>query len=130
MTWELLRSRWTFPVLTTLQDGPSGSGRLLHRINEGAARNADLLGARVLHSGVLLVGLRQMDEENLLLTRRPGTETGRSVDLWELTAAGRELLRSLWMTWRYGQPAIAALWPPRCEDAPTSKGALIPANLS
>ncbi|HEY8984932.1 MAG TPA: hypothetical protein VIU15_35830 [Streptomyces sp.] len=95
MTWELLRSRWTFPVLTTLQDGPSGSGRLLHRINEGAARNADLLGARVLHSGVLLVGLRQMDEENLLLIRRPGTETGRGVDLWELTAAGRELLRSL-----------------------------------
>ncbi|WP_075737709.1 winged helix-turn-helix transcriptional regulator [Streptomyces acidiscabies] len=95
MVLELLRNRWTFSVLVTLLEGPLDGRQLLISINEGAARNADLVGARVLHSNVLLARLRQMEKEGLLLVGQPGSDAGDGPDLWELTAEGKELFHSL-----------------------------------
>ncbi|QNP74972.1 winged helix-turn-helix transcriptional regulator [Streptomyces roseirectus] len=91
MTLELLRNRWTYPVLVALLDGPLGTGRLLALINEGTARNADLVGSRVLRERVLLTTLRQLETEGIFLSGRTEPEPA----IWELTVAGRELLHSL-----------------------------------
>lgn len=95
MTLELLRNRWTFSVLVTLLEGPLDGRQLLISINEGAARNADLVGTRVLHSNVLLARLRQMEKEGLLLVGHPGSDARGGPDLWELTSEGKELFHSL-----------------------------------
>jgi len=108
MSLELLRNRWTYPVLVSLKDGPLRTAQLLGHINEGTARNADLVGDRALHEKVLLTTLRQMQDEGLLLLRRAEADPGTR----ELTLAGTELLHSLhpvgvWATAHHDQLATA-----------------------
>ncbi|MEV7393949.1 winged helix-turn-helix transcriptional regulator [Streptomyces sp. NPDC091215] len=95
MSLELLRNRWTYPVLVALLDGPLRASQLLKLINEGTARNADLGGSRALHEKVLLTTLRQMEEEGLLLCQRVATDPMSGRGPRELTAAGKELLHSM-----------------------------------
>ncbi|MFF7982862.1 winged helix-turn-helix transcriptional regulator [Streptomyces sp. NPDC007901] len=95
MSLELLRNRWTYPVLVALLGGPLRTSQLLKLINEGTARNADLGGSRALHEKVLLATLRQMEKEGLLLCQRVATDRVTGYGPWEMTAAGKELLHSM-----------------------------------
>ncbi|MGA5506911.1 hypothetical protein [Streptomyces umbrinus] len=93
MSLELLRNRWTYPVLVALRSGRLRSGQLLDLINEGNARNVDLVGARVLHEKTLVTTLHRMEAEGLILRRVEVLVSG--VAPWELTSTSRGLLNAM-----------------------------------
>lgn len=93
MSLELLRNRWTYPVLVALRSGPLRSAQLLDLINEGNARNVDLVGARVLHERTLVTTLHRMEAEGLILRKIEVLASG--VAPWELTLMSRGLLNAM-----------------------------------
>ncbi|WP_327396984.1 winged helix-turn-helix transcriptional regulator [Streptomyces phaeochromogenes] len=93
MSLELLRNRWTYPVLVALRSGPLRSAQLLDLINEGNARNADLVGTRVLHEKTLVTTLHRMEAEGLILRKIEALASG--VAPWELTLMSRGLLNAM-----------------------------------
>ncbi|MFC4463979.1 hypothetical protein ACFPH6_05275 [Streptomyces xiangluensis] len=94
MTLELLRNRWTYPALVALRSDPLSPARLLDRINEGNARNADLVGPRILHEKTLFTTLHRMEAEGLII-RKTDAVSGNSVAPRDFTPMSRGLLAAL-----------------------------------
>ncbi|MFG1667630.1 hypothetical protein [Streptomyces sp. Y7] len=101
---EMLRNRWTYPVLVALQDRPLRPAQLLEHINEGNRRNADLVGIRVLHEKTLYMTLRRMEGDGLII-RQKHAGAGNGATPRELTSMSRGLLAALHRiaTWAGGQ---------------------------
>ncbi|MEV0220717.1 hypothetical protein [Streptomyces sp. NPDC050704] len=94
MSLELLRNRWTYAVLVALRSGPLRPAQLLDLINDGNARNVDLLGARVLHEKTLFTTLHRMEVEGLIV-RKTDAVPANGVVPRELTSMSQELLTAV-----------------------------------
>ncbi|MEU5698633.1 winged helix-turn-helix transcriptional regulator [Streptomyces aurantiacus] len=93
MSLELLRNRWTYAVLVALRSGSLRPAQLLDLINEGNARNVDLVGARVLHEKTLFTTLHRMETEGLVIRKTEALANGAAP--WELTSMSRGLLDAM-----------------------------------
>ncbi|MEV1083476.1 hypothetical protein AB0I98_35560 [Streptomyces sp. NPDC050211] len=91
---EMLRNRWTYPVLVALRDHPLRPAQLLDHINEGNRRNADLVGTRVLHEKTLYMTLRRMEGDGLII-RQKRAGSGNGATPRELPPMSRGLLAAL-----------------------------------
>lgn len=93
MALELLRNRWTFPLLVALRADSLSPVQLLDCINEGNARNRDLVGSRILHEKSLFTALHRMEAEGLVF--RTSDAPGNGVAPRALTSISRDLLANL-----------------------------------
>ena len=93
MALELLRNRWTFPLLVALRTDSLSPVQLLDCINEGNARNRDLVGSRILHEKSLFTALQRMEAEGLVV--RQNDASGNGVVPRALTSLSRDLLADL-----------------------------------
>ncbi|MGW7514150.1 winged helix-turn-helix transcriptional regulator [Streptomyces sp. NPDC054796] len=93
MTIELLRNLWTFPVLVAIREAAMRPTEILHHINEGNARNADLT-TRVLHEKTLHATLSRMEREKMI-RRHPWPAAANIAAPWASTQMSTELLCAL-----------------------------------
>lgn len=95
MTLELLRHRWTYAILVALRHGPRYPAQLLEHVNQGNARNADLVGTRILHEKTLFRTLRRMEKEGLIARGDEATPANGVAAPRKLTPMSQGLLTSL-----------------------------------